>query len=89
MLGHQRYFPKQTGINVIAPLPGYFTKLCAKIGIRIPSEYTTVGVWKDGVEVKNVVQDFIEQQRLALQSASPDLLEPTPESESSHAAEKA
>ncbi|KAK7677184.1 hypothetical protein QCA50_019893 [Cerrena zonata] len=78
-LSFNRYFPKQTRIKVVAPLPGYFTKLCAKIGIQIPIEYTRIGVWKDDVEVKNVIQDFLNQQSSQASPIVDTAAEPTAE----------
>ncbi|CAL1697777.1 unnamed protein product [Somion occarium] len=75
-LSFSRYFPKQTRVKVVAPLPGYFTKLCAKVGIHIPSEFTKDGVWKDSVEVKNVVKDFLGQEQV---DVSPPMTEMVPE----------
>ncbi|THH28141.1 hypothetical protein EUX98_g6043 [Antrodiella citrinella] len=48
-----RYSPngKRQRVTVMAPLPGYFTRLCAKIGIPLSKEHVKGGVWIDGERV--------------------------------------
>ena len=53
MLFLQRYTEsgKRQRVTVVAPLPGYFTKLCAKVKIPLSKDQVKGGVWIDGEHV--------------------------------------
>lgn len=51
LLSIQRYCPKRVRVEVVAPLPRYFVRLCAKIGIPLHIDIIKGGVWIDGVKM--------------------------------------
>ncbi|KAI0075176.1 pseudouridine synthase [Panus rudis PR-1116 ss-1] len=72
-LSFDRFFPKSHRITVTAPLPGYFTRLCAKLDITLSSEMTCARVLVDGEEVKGGVKALLEQFNATNEAAPPSL----------------
>lgn len=66
MIFFQRYRPsyhhKRLRLGVTAPLPGSFTKICAKLGIPVPREFIEGGIFVDGEKIKGGKVEDLEGQ---------------------------
>ncbi|KAL6307352.1 pseudouridine synthase [Sparassis latifolia] len=52
---------KHVRVTIGAPLPGYFTRLCAKVKILLPAELATGGLWIDGERMRPQTIHVVQQ----------------------------
>lgn len=49
---------RAVSVQVVAPLPDYWTHFCGKVGIELEEEVVQGGVWEDGVCIQRGVLEM-------------------------------